>query len=230
MKISVVMPACPWPDPKDPNGDPHPYLPRAIASCVETLEQVAVELLIGIDGRAAKLAELASCYCLLERAKRKGRLYDGQFSFEVRMFPFAGRWGNNIRNTLLQQASGDLIAFMDHDDCFYPHALDRIARIGAEHPVPLIFKMSVYTRCGNGSREPAVLWREKGRVERKHIGGHQLVVPNMPHLLGRWQPEEQYTADFDWIQTTLARFHEAGLEPLWSEEFIAKVRPWKADP
>ncbi len=227
--ISVLMPVCAWPDPNDMNGEPHPQLIRALDSIVEgSIPEVpselspGVEIFVGIDGEASKLSEFI--YDWWNSTVRK--VGTRHLNIVVSTFTKAAEitWGNRQRNEMLDlQPSGRLIVWQDQDDRFFRGALSRIVKEAGLHPgQPLICKMQMCQRTDPSSM---VLWQTKGRVERDHIGGHMLVVPNEPGLIGRWEPETSYSADFDFIKTTLDRFSAAGHEAFWSEEFISMLRP-----
>jgi hypothetical protein len=217
--ISVIMPVCAWPNPADPDGDPHPELLKALSSLVTPeLPAGAIELLIGTDGPCPKVCNAIHGWMTTHPEISTTIVECAKSS--------ACTWGNRQRNVILdgRLAHGDLIVWQDQDDSFFPGALAGVTKVAAAFPGrPLIFKMQV---CAdrNGSM-PFVLWNEKGRVERDHIGGHMLVVPNDPALLGRWEPEESYSSDFDFIESTLRKFAAEGLDPYWSELYISLLRP-----
>jgi hypothetical protein len=201
-----------------------------------------VEVLIGVDGQASEeigddAAKDVIRWAMCNHFDKMDYLnpdYGNALRFShasgvviyLYRFPFSGKWGNTQRNKLLAAAHGDLICFMDQDDCFFPRALEGVARITQENAdKPVIFKMEHPKKD-----EPSqIFWVERGLVAEGHIGGHMLVVPNKPELLGRWEPEERYAADFNFIDQTLVNFKQAGHEAVWSEEFIAKLRPWEAE-
>lgn len=220
--ISIVMPVCPWPDPNDPDGAPHPHLWKSLSSVVTGLGKLphqAVEIVVGTDGPCSRVEELVYEWMVANPTVQVSIL-------RCEKAPFC-TWGNRQRNTVLDSglATGQLIVWQDQDDAFFPGALERVVRAAVANPGhPLIFKMQV---CADRHDSPPfILWKERGRVERNHIGGHQLVAPNVPALLGRWEPETSYAADFDFIESTLKKFAAAGQEPVWSEEFISMLRPY----
>jgi hypothetical protein len=52
------------------------------------------------------------------------------------------------------------------------------------------------------------------------VGGHCMVVPNVPEKLGQWT--DRYEGDFDFIEDTLKRWEP--LEPVWRQEVIVHAR------
>lgn len=214
--MSVIMPVCAWPDPGDDGGAPHPFLLRSLESAMTSVTPSALQLVVLVDGNAMRVHDAVARW-----------LDDTHVEYVLRCCERRpGTWGNRQRNHALdhQLATRSLIAWQDQDDAFFPGALTHVLDEARAHPgQPLIFRMQV---CADrfGSL-PFVLWRERGRVERNHIGGHMLVAPNVPRLLGRWEPETSYSADFDFIDSTLKKFAADGIHPHWSEHFISNLRP-----
>lgn len=129
----------------------------------------------------------------------------------------AGRhaWGHPQINHGITQAKGDYLVFQDDDDVFAADALVNIRR-AAKHldpPRPLIFKFKA-ARAG-GRAFPIDRSLAIGT-----IGGHCLVVPNVPEKIGKWTDE--YTGDNDFIVETLRLWEP--LEPVWRPEVITYAR------
>jgi hypothetical protein len=104
---------------------------------------------------------------------------------------------------------------MDEDDVFMPGIFTTIRQVARDHPArPIIFRFIHPSRH--------ILWQQRGRVERGHIGGHQFVTPNVPEKVGRWGTG--YEADFDFIRSTLDCY-ESEAVCIWREEIIANCRP-----
>jgi len=124
-------------------------------------------------------------------------------------------WGNPQRNYALRFARGDYLVWMDEDDIFMPGIFRTIRQVGSESPGrPMIFRFILPDR--------RVLWQQRGQIERGGIGGHQLVAPNVPRMVGRWG--STYEGDFDFIRSTLNCYPSDDV-CLWREEIIAACRP-----
>lgn len=138
----------------------------------------------------------------------------------VRFVPFAGArhdYGHSQINHALGVARGEWLTFQDDDDVYCAGAFDalreEIARL--PRPAPLLFRFR--------SHFGMTFWHTAGRVAQGHIGGHCLVTPNLPSLLGRWG--ERYEGDYDFIRETLDRWARVGVEPVWVDRLIAIARP-----
>lgn len=210
--LSVVLPTCPV-DPRDRDGLPHPDLFRALASCVQGL---AVELVVGVDGGAPKVVDAVDAWA--EHAPPGVRVV----RFVTRPTE-AVTWGNAVRNYALEErlATGRYIAWQDHDDAFVPGALAQVvAELDATDSRPGLFRMRVH----HWTKRPVVLPIQR-TIARGSVGGHMLVTPNEPELLGRWAPETEYTADFEYVRETTDRFAAAGRPVFWSSTVISDLRP-----
>ena len=114
-------------------------------------------------------------------------------------------WGNPQRNTAIRMAKGDLLVFIDDDDCPLSDGLSTIKRVGAEHPKrPLMFSM-----LHQGIRLP-----QTQEVVPGNISGQMFIAPNVPGRLGTWS--DRYAADFDFIEGTMR--HYAAEDLVWREE------------
>ena len=221
MKISIIYPACGYPDPTDVSACAHPFLLRSLDSVLRA-GNTEFELLVGVDGNRSKVMEML-CFWRHQHnlSKSQVRLFE---------FDFTGSYGNHQRNILLQKATGDYVSFMDHDDEYSPGAFSVINDVGSRHPnCPLIFRMRMYqskVRTYSGER-PLELWLDgaQGLVQKSLIGGHMIVVPNRLEYFGAW-PDNLYEADFEFIRETLRKFEVAGHIPIWVNFFIANIRPW----
>ncbi len=212
--VTVVLPACAWPDPADLTGAPHPHLERALDSVAASAAELQVELLVGVDGRALRVIEA------VERWRAPARVDLRVFVVEKAPAP---TWGNRQRNLVLdeQLATGRFIAWQDQDDVFVPGALERVVCAADATPGALLLcRMRVH----HWNKHPVTLWRERV-IARGAVGGHMIVAPNEPALLGRWAPETEYTADFEFIRETAARFERAGRELVWLDELVSELRP-----
>ena len=119
-------------------------------------------------------------------------------------------WGHCQINEGVRQATGDYLVFIDDDDCFPDGALDVIRRAAAEQssPRPLMFRFR--------SRRHGMYLPPCHEVRESAIGGHALVVPNIPARLGKWG--ERYAGDYDFIVSTLALWPDG---PAWYDDVIA---------
>jgi len=221
---SVIMPVCAWPDPANTDGDVHPELLRALDSVEAAIRPYygapspSVELLVGVDGYAHRVME----------AVRSWAAHHPSVTTVMQAFERSERvtYGNRQRNRFLDQGpTGRLVMWQDQDDRFFPFALTRVMTVANQFPGDaLMFKMKKY---GSGN-EPVVLWETEGRLQRGHVGGHMLATPNEPELLGRWEPETEYTADYEFIAQTVDKCLAAGRQVVWRDEFISMLRPWCA--
>jgi hypothetical protein len=119
-------------------------------------------------------------------------------------------WGHCQINYGITQARGDYLLFIDDDDCFPDGALDTVRKAIAEQPEPrpLMFKF--------WSERHGMVLPPRHEVRESAIGGHALVVPNIPEKLGRWG--ERYAGDYDFIVSTLEHWPEG---PAWYDDVIA---------
>lgn len=215
MRVTTIVPVCSYPDPTDENGGPHPYLLSALDSIL-MCGVPDIEVLIGIDGHRPNVIKTLNAW-------RNGRR---NLAVTIKDFPFAGRWGNAQRNALLTVAQGQMISWMDQDDQYAQNALGKVlATHGCDRPI--ICRCSCYQQSNRTPRlwNPVVIWREQ-RVEQGNVGGHMFLCPNRQELLGRWEPEDKYEADYAFISSTLARFATVGIGPIWDDTILAYLRPW----
>lgn len=133
-------------------------------------------------------------------------------------------WGHEQINVGLPLVGGDWVLCQDDDDVFTPDAFAAIrAAIAAlDVPRPLLFRFRSY----HGGRvywdaHARESWARRGELPEGHIGGHCLVMPNVPGLVG--VRGHHYQGDHSWIVDTLRRWHP--LQPVWSEHIIAEARP-----
>lgn len=120
-------------------------------------------------------------------------------------------WGNSARNAALPLARGAMVAYLDDDDAWAPHASLALFEAISGHPgQPLIFKM----RNADGS----LLWGDPG-VRHGNVGTPMMVLPRAMALRGRWD-ETAYDGDWRYLRDCLD-----GAEPIWCEDVLAEVRP-----
>jgi len=125
-------------------------------------------------------------------------------------------WGHREIEVGMMLARGDYLTFMDDDDVYTPDAFvairERIA--GLSEPRPLMFKFMTPWRV--------VLWEEPVLAETR-VGGHCLVVPNVPERFGQWT--ERYNGDWDFIRSTVDRWPNRDADVVWCDNLIAWTRP-----
>lgn len=119
-------------------------------------------------------------------------------------------WGHCQINYGITHARGDYLIFIDDDDCFPDGALDAIRRAIEEQPSPRPLMFKFYSRRHGRTLPPGHY------VQESAIGGHAMVVPNIPERLGKWG--ERYAGDFDFIQSTLTLWPDG---PAWYDDVIA---------
>jgi hypothetical protein len=66
-------------------------------------------------------------------------------------------------------------------------------------------------------------WLAPGLLGQGFIGGHCIVTPNLPSLLGEWGA--RYEGDWDFIESTLQKWAAVGIAPVWVNLLIAIARP-----
>lgn len=115
-------------------------------------------------------------------------------------------------NRGMRLATGQWLSFMDDDDIYEAGAFAAIAAEAQQlpEPLPMMFQLLSY--------QHVVLWREPV-VKQGRVGGHCLVVPNMPERLGQWAC--RYEGDYDFIESTLALWPDVK----WVPTLIAVARP-----
>lgn len=119
-------------------------------------------------------------------------------------------WGHCQINYGITQARGDYLIFIDDDDCFPAGALDAVRRAIATQPGPRPLMFRFWSERHGRELPPGHY------VQESAIGGHAMVVPNIPDKLGRWG--ERYAGDYDWIVSTLAHWPQG---PAWFDDVIA---------
>ncbi len=134
-------------------------------------------------------------------------------------------FGHLELNDGLDLARGDYVLGNDDDDCATPDALPAIRAVIGQLPdaMPLLFRYRsyhgpIYWHAVNKEGEPF-----EGCLEVGHIGGHCLVAPNLPGMVGRFT--ERYQGDWDWIMNTLTRWPDGIHSAAWVDHQIAIARP-----
>jgi hypothetical protein len=186
-----------------PTCDPARPLSRALNALVYQLQRDDSILIIGdtFDHELPQVEKLV-----------------GNYGPQVKYLPFnAGRhtFGHDQLNYGISQAQGDYIQVSDDDDVHTPTAAAAMRRMIADAPgVPNLMRFVSYFGL--------IFWDERGVVRRDHIGGHCLLMPNIPGKTGTFGPE--YSGDFDWVDSTLM-LHGGHDSAVWHEDIVAVARP-----
>jgi len=224
--ITVVLPACAWPDASDMSHGPRPTLRHVLDSISRGTQAygefpaVSAEVLVGVDGHAPRVVEVVE-----EWAHAHPDVLVKVHCFDR---PAERSWGHRQRNAMLDARlpSSPLIAYQDDDDMFYPGALAMAVARSKQYPgSPLMFRMRLYRKG-----LPPVLWRTKGDVSLGEVAAQMFVTPNDPELLGRWEPDTLYEADFAFVSQTIGRFEFADRPVVWLEDFITMYSAHEAAP
>lgn len=128
-----------------------------------------------------------------------------------------GVWGHYARNWVLDAgvAAGTHLMALDDDDEYTPGAIATVREHLQQSPHrPHIYRMSGHPDAGTVWKEPVV------RVA--NLGTPMLVFPNSPRKLGRYA--YTYTGDYEFCSSTLFHYPEG---PIWKEDVICRVRPWR---
>jgi glycosyltransferase involved in cell wall biosynthesis len=122
-------------------------------------------------------------------------------------------FGHRTRQSLMEQARGSHLLFMDDDDQFARGALATMRRVAHEHPGRVaIFRMRYL--------DGRVIWTEPV-LRVRNVSTQMFLVPNVPGKLGRWEDPE-YTRMRDW--SFISETVRLQGEPLFREEIVAHFR------
>lgn len=126
-------------------------------------------------------------------------------------------YGHAQINHAMSKARGEYITFNDDDDVFAAGAFGAIRDTAAQlpRPTPMLFRFRSY--------HGPTYWLAPGLLGQGLIGGHCIVTPNLPSLLGQWS--ERYEGDWDFIESTLRLWAAVGVGPVWVDRLIAIARP-----
>jgi len=138
----------------------------------------------------------------------------------LRYVPHAGAahtFGHGQINAAMAVARGEWLTFNDDDDRYTAGAFAAMREMAGklDEPRPLLFRFKSY-------HGPAY-WLAPGLLGQGYIGGHCIVTPNLPSLLGHWG--DHYEGDWTFIETTLRKWEAVGKAPLWVDRLIAEARP-----
>jgi glycosyltransferase involved in cell wall biosynthesis len=126
-------------------------------------------------------------------------------------------FGHAQINAAMAVARGEWLTFNDDDDVYTPTAFAAIREYAGAlvSPAPLLFRFRSY--------HGPTFWLVKGLLGQGLIGGHCLVAPNRPAMLGAWS--DRYEGDWDFIKGTLEKWAAVGVHPVWCDRLIAIARP-----
>jgi len=128
----------------------------------------------------------------------------------------SGDWGHSQLNYGLDLAKGDYILCTDDDDGYFSRAFETVrGALEANQWKPHLFRFY--------SNDHLMLWKESDHQEIKlaHIGGHNLVCPNVEGKKSAFAPT--YRGDFDWVKGVLDCYPKN--DWIWREEFLTRQRP-----
>ena len=126
-------------------------------------------------------------------------------------------FGHSQINHAMSKARGEYLTFNDDDDVYVAGAFQAI-RDYAGHlvrPAPMLFRFNSY--------HGPTFWVVPGLLGQGLIGGHCIVTPNLPSLLGEWGAH--YEGDWTFIESTLQKWAAVGVVPVWCDRLIARARP-----
>lgn len=130
-------------------------------------------------------------------------------------------WGHAEMNIGLDLARNSFVMGDDDDDIAPPNALADIRAAIADltEPRPLLFQFMAPWR--------ELVWQRAGDFAETLVGGHCLVAPNLPGMVGRFTG--RYSGDFDWLRDTIERWPNGVQDVVWVPKIIAWTRPTKAE-
>lgn len=147
-----------------------------------------------------------------------------------RYLPYDGQvhdWGHSQLNHGIASAPfGSWIMCQDDDDVYLPGAFRAIRGTIEQYAVdailsPLMFRFLAPWREETG-RTRQVIWKTPELIQ-DNVGGHCLVVPNRPGMVGKYT--SRYAGDYDWIVDTLKRWETIGQPARWVDQVITCCRP-----
>lgn len=115
------------------------------------------------------------------------------------------RFGNAQKRFGQQEATKDLIWFVDDDDMPHPGAINTIKSMVRDKPI--IFRMQHMER---------LIWEDR-EIRDQNVGSPMLVVPNIPEM-PLYPGCDAYAADLQWMKLAQERF-----EIEWSERVVYSV-------
>ena len=130
--------------------------------------------------------------------------------------PHTNDWGHSQINLGLTLARADFIMTTDDDDGYYPRAIESV-RAKLTSPGPHLFRFVTNDRI--------LVWRsvDHGFVGESLLGGHNIVLPNIPGCRGEGQWTERYRGDYDWTKTVMESHAKRNWR--WHAEILQHQRP-----
>lgn len=124
-------------------------------------------------------------------------------------------FGHSQVNHGFEHATGDLLQINDDDDIWSRDAAQYIRDAAIEYPGrPLLFRFV--------SMVGTIFWEAPGLLARNHIGGHCLVQPNVPGMIGTMAPE--YSGDFDMVERCVNAYGGPD-SAVWIDKILCHARP-----
>lgn len=113
-------------------------------------------------------------------------------------------------------AKGAYIHCSDDDDVWAPEALATFRKYvkSVRAPVPFLFRFKSY--------HGPVFWAQPGLFARNWIGGHCLLMPNVPGKVGRFTCA--YSGDFDYVESAVNAYG-GPTTAVWADHIVAIARP-----
>lgn len=125
-------------------------------------------------------------------------------------------WGSPQLQEGYRLAEGEYILNCGDDDIFEPLAFETIKRAidSLAAPVPMMFRTALHPSPVRGNTNIAVLWQYP-ELTNRNITGQNLVIPNVPEKIGRWD----ILVDFGFITSTIDLW---GGQVAWRTEIISQ--------
>lgn len=88
------------------------------------------------------------------------------------------------------------------DDVVVPESLEQIFKVLEINTIrPYMVQAQLWPSPNRGNTEPVILWNDEDRsITRSKVTGQNLIVPNIPHLMGNMAD------DFEFIRSTIEKW------------------------
>ena len=201
MKLSIILPAC---DVPLGSGRAGPWLRNALQT-VQEGGYADFECLVGCDGDIPAIRSAVEA------------MHDDRFRYIP--LPCTHSWGNYQRNVITQEhATGDYVAFMDHDDGYVPGALKVIADEIETFPGRGFF-FRARLSCG------VVVWAKPSITHSASLAGHGTIVPRGTGW-PVWGSSASRSEDHNYMLAVNAYADSIGKPMVWCSQIVARIRPW----